>query len=202
MRLLELFAGTGSVGKVAKSLGWDVTSLDLDFRTKPDIVADILHWNFTNYAPGLFDVIWASPPCTEYSVAKTVGARDLDKADQIVKHTLEIIEYLRPKYFIIENPQTGMLKDRPFAEPTLQGHRLLQVWDAIPQTHEVMEQRLLLGPSTAVQPRLPRVRRQEAQGDSAESAQERGHRNEAHASDLIDEILQSIRNETFSSIIV
>ena len=43
MRLLELFAGTGSVGKVAKSLGWDVTSLDLDFRTKPDIVADNLH---------------------------------------------------------------------------------------------------------------------------------------------------------------
>ncbi len=43
MRLLELFAGTGSVGKVARSLGHDVVSLDMDFRTKPDIVADIMH---------------------------------------------------------------------------------------------------------------------------------------------------------------
>ena len=114
MRLLELFAGTGSVGKVAKSLGWDVTILDLDFRTKPDIVADIMHWDYKAYAPGQFDMIWASPPCTEYSTAKTVGERDLNKADSIVKHLLHILHYLQPKFYIIENPQTGMLKDRPF----------------------------------------------------------------------------------------
>jgi len=114
MRLLELFAGTGSVGKVAKSLGWDVVSLDMDFRTKPDIVADILHWDYKAYTPGQFDLIWASPPCTEYSIAKTTGTRNLDKADSVAKHTLHIIDYLQPKFFIIENPQTGMLKDRPF----------------------------------------------------------------------------------------
>ena len=114
MRLLELFSGTGSVGKVARDFGWDVVSLDMDFRMKPDIVADILHWDFKAFTPGHFDVVWASPPCTEYSLAKTVGARDLDKADSIVKRLLNILDYLQPKFYIIENPQTGMLKDRPF----------------------------------------------------------------------------------------
>ena len=63
-----------------------------------------------------FDVIWASAPCTEYSVAKTIGVRDLDTADAIVMRTLEIINYLSPRYYIIENPQTGMLKNRPFMQ--------------------------------------------------------------------------------------
>ena len=33
MKLLELFSGTGSVGKVAKELGYDVVSLDLKMPT-------------------------------------------------------------------------------------------------------------------------------------------------------------------------
>ena len=45
MRILELFSGTQSVSKAAKNMGCDVISLDMDFRTKPDIVADILRWD-------------------------------------------------------------------------------------------------------------------------------------------------------------
>jgi hypothetical protein len=114
MRLLELSSGTKSIGTVASSVGWDVVSLDMNYKTEPDIVADILHWNYKEYQPGQFDVIWASPPCTEFSRAKTVGVRKLDVADNIVKHTLRIIEYLQPKFWIMENPQTGMLKEREF----------------------------------------------------------------------------------------
>ena len=70
MKLLELFSGTKSVGKVAEQLGYEVTSLDLKHA---DIICDIMNWNYTVYESGYFDVIWASPPCTEYSCAKTVG---------------------------------------------------------------------------------------------------------------------------------
>ena len=40
--LLELFSGTGSVGEVAKNLGWHVVSLD---RHMPaDLHMDVMDW--------------------------------------------------------------------------------------------------------------------------------------------------------------
>ena len=62
----------------------------------------------------IFYVIWASPPCTEYSKAKTRGVRNLKDANSVVLKTLDIIKYLNPKYYIIENPQTGLLKNQTF----------------------------------------------------------------------------------------
>ena len=109
MRLLELFSGTGSVGKVAKQLGFEVTSLDRDMPA--DIKTDIMDWDYQAYPPKSFDVIWA-PPCTEYSKAKTVGVRDIEGSNKVVQRTLDIIEYFEPGHFIIENPQTGLLKDQ------------------------------------------------------------------------------------------
>ena len=113
MKLLELFSGTKSVGKVAEQLSYDVTSLDLK---NADINTDILEWDYKQYPVGYFDVIWASPPCTEYSKAKSRGNRNIEYANQIVLKTLEIINYLKPKYDIIENPQTGLLKSQSFMD--------------------------------------------------------------------------------------
>jgi site-specific DNA-cytosine methylase len=58
--------------------------------------------------------IWASPECKEYSIAKTHGQRDLAYADKLVKQTIKIIRYFQPRVWFIENPQTGLLKTRPF----------------------------------------------------------------------------------------
>ena len=62
MKLLELSSGTQSVGKVAKNLGYEVVALDLK---NADINCDILDWDYTTYEPCNFDIMWASPPCTE-----------------------------------------------------------------------------------------------------------------------------------------
>jgi hypothetical protein len=110
--LLELFKGTGSVGKVAEKKGFKVISLDFDKKFNPDILTDILKWDYkkANIKP---DVIWASPPCTEFSVAKTTAPRDFKLADAIVKRVLEIIAYFKPKFWFIENPR-GLLQNRNY----------------------------------------------------------------------------------------
>ena len=69
MRLLELFSGTGSVGRVFRACAWEVVSLDLDARFGADITTNILDGDFTQFPDDHFHCIWSSPPCTEYSIA-------------------------------------------------------------------------------------------------------------------------------------
>ena len=111
MKLLEMFSGTGSVGRVARDLGFSGISLDLK---NANINTDILSWDYREFDVGEFHVVWASPPCTEYSRAKTVGVLKIDYANSIVLKTLEIIDYFKPTWWVVENPQTGLLKEQPF----------------------------------------------------------------------------------------
>jgi hypothetical protein len=116
MKLLELFAGTGSIGKVARIIGIETTSLDRDMEA--DIRIDIMDWDYQSaFEPGHFDIVWASPPCTEYSAAKTIGTRDIEGSNNIVQRTLDIINYFNPRWWIIENPQTGLLKHQAMIQP-------------------------------------------------------------------------------------
>ncbi|KAK3288483.1 hypothetical protein CYMTET_4047 [Cymbomonas tetramitiformis] len=106
-RILVLFCGTGSVEQqFSKQFpGCEVVTVDIQPKWGPLHCEDILRWNYQQYKPRHFDVIWASPPCTEYSQAKTVGVRDLRAADRRVRRTLEIIKYLKPDFYFIENPR-------------------------------------------------------------------------------------------------
>jgi len=121
MRVLDLFSGTRSVAKALRP--WDeYVGVDINARLgKPTIQTDILKWDYKNagYPPGYFDVIWAGVPCTEYSKLRLVntakiGPPDIAGANKIVKRTLAILRYFKPKHWIIENPDSGSLKDQDF----------------------------------------------------------------------------------------
>ena len=118
-RLLELFCGTKSVGKAFEALGWEVVSVDILASFNPSIVADIGSWDPSVFPVGHFAAIHASPPCTEYSAARTTAKRprDLEGSDALVQKTMQIMEYLKPLVWIIENPWTGLLRKRPFMIP-------------------------------------------------------------------------------------
>ena len=109
-----MFCGTGSIGKAFKKQGWEVVSLDLNPKGGATITADVLAWDYTVFEKGHFDFVWASPPCTEYSIARTTAKtpRNFELADSIVARTLEIIGHLEPKAWLMENPASGYLKTR------------------------------------------------------------------------------------------
>lgn len=133
MKVLELFSGTHSIGKVAKKRGWEVVSLDLILPA--DIKADIMNWDYKKaYKKGEFDIITASPVCAVWSTLKTsrIGRRrktgEIETSETInrdienigkpmVDKVFEIIDYFKPKFWWIENPQTGRMKDYITSKP-------------------------------------------------------------------------------------
>jgi hypothetical protein len=112
VKVLELFSGTGSVGKCCQQVGWDVISVDS--LLPADHQVDIMDFDYKQYPKDEFDIVWASPPCTQYSKAKSRGERDIQGANKIVLKALEIIKYFDCEYWFLENPQTGKLKEQDF----------------------------------------------------------------------------------------
>jgi len=122
MKLLELYAGSRSVGKAAESLGYKVFSSDINNFEGIDYCVDILNFDVKK-VPFIPDVIWASPPCTYFSVASigkhwnkdhTPKSENALKGVEFVKKTKEIINYflkINPNLvFYMENPRGKLRK--------------------------------------------------------------------------------------------
>jgi len=123
IKLLELFAGSRSVGKVAEQLGMQVLSVDWTAYENIDIVIDIGNLA-TKDIPFIPDIIWASPDCTTYSVLALKHHREFTrpkseyaaKCDHINWHLKSLISewlLINPNLlFYIENPRGMMRKMR------------------------------------------------------------------------------------------
>lgn len=127
MKILELFAGTRSIGKAFEKNGHEVFSVewDKDFENI-DLNADIGQLTSEEILAkfGKPDVIWASPDCTTFSIAaishhrrKNEETGNLDPVsdyakfcDKVDQNVLKLIRELKPKFYFIENPRGGMRK--------------------------------------------------------------------------------------------
>ncbi len=118
MSSLELFCGTKSFSNNAWRYGHSTFTVDIDKQFQPDLCADIRDIT-PEMIPFKPDIIWASPPCTCFSVA-SIGKhwhRDhTPKTDEaiealvILDKTIELIKTLDPQYYFVENPRGKMRK--------------------------------------------------------------------------------------------
>lgn len=112
-RVLDLFAGLGGFSQAfEESERWEVVTVEIDPEFDPDIVADVFDLLPSDF--GDFDVILASPPCTQFSFAASSLERFVDGEPQtddardavsLVYHTIGLIRGLNPDFWFMENPQ-------------------------------------------------------------------------------------------------
>lgn len=126
MNILELFAGSRSIGKVGDKLGMNVFSVDWEKYKDIDLCIDVAKLKKED-VPFIPDFVWASPDCTTYSIAaisthrngtepKSNYAKQCDATNQhfisLIKEWLEINPNMT---FFIENPR-GMLRKMPWMQ--------------------------------------------------------------------------------------
>jgi|TARA_Y100001938_G_C8046534_1_gene409251 hypothetical protein len=123
MKVLELFAGSCTFSRTAKEHGHETYTIDIVDNKGINMVEDLLYVT-PQKIPFKPDVVWASPPCTTFSVASIGyhwqgGHRAyIPKTSKayiglaLVKKTLEIMEYFQPDFWYLENPR-GLLRKLP-----------------------------------------------------------------------------------------
>jgi site-specific DNA-cytosine methylase len=125
--LLELFAGSRSIGNVAEQKKMNVFSVDWQNFEGINLAIDIGEMKIQD-VPFVPDAIWASPDCTTYSIAacSTHRINSIEpksdyakKCDQVNKHFISLIKQwliINPDLvFFIENPR-GMMRKMPFMQ--------------------------------------------------------------------------------------
>lgn len=127
MVVLELFAGTRSIGKAFEQCGHKVFSVEWDKNFEDiDLYADIgtlTKDDVIQLCGCVPDVIWASPDCTTYSIAAISHHRIKEASgnlapqseyakfcDNVNQNVIKLIKELKPKYYFIENPRAGLRK--------------------------------------------------------------------------------------------
>jgi len=115
--------------------GWQVIRVDNDATFKPDIVADVRKWSWDGLTP---DLIWASPPCKEFSRESMPWCKTGNNPDiSIVLACKRIIEEVQPRYWIIENVKGAVRWLEPFLGPYRCNVGPFYLWGFFPELGDI-----------------------------------------------------------------
>lgn len=142
LRVLDLFCGLGGATTAFEERGHDVVGVDLEDAFDPDIASNLFEVKISDLVEASpapdeerpYDFIWASPPCTTFTVMaistnwqpdggpypgvteSASGRHHRPKRGQcyrniaLLEWTLEVIRQLDPRAWILENPR-GMARN-------------------------------------------------------------------------------------------
>jgi len=150
-RILDLCSGLGGASEAFVQAGCDVVRIELNelLAYVPfTATLDVKKWDEWLPDLGRFDVVIAAPPCLEFSdgfhspksryVRANGGVEGYEPDLSILQACLDIEDYLKPTWFILENVRGAGPYFKPLVGPPKQNIGGFFLWGRFP--HIVVEQ--------------------------------------------------------------
>ncbi len=139
MKMLDLFSGLGGASEAMLANGWDVKRIEVnkllqgvpntEMKDINDLAREIEEAMAQGYKPDQIKLVWASPPCTDFSLgyaskrSKAIRAGEEyhpGTAIELVKTAKHIIDMIQPQYWCIENVRGSIKYLKPIlGEPAM-----------------------------------------------------------------------------------
>jgi len=141
MRVLDLFCGLGGWSIGFRRQGFEPTGLDINDVGYPYelILDDIRDFDGSPFKDK-FEVVTASPPCTEYSSLTKISALkgqrpfpDPEKGNLLVKEAKRVIEEVQPRFWVLENVKGSLKHIYPILGVPRMRYGPWQLWGNFPR---------------------------------------------------------------------
>ena len=135
--MLDLFSGAGGASAAMVDRGWRVVTVDNNPAHHPEICAAVEEMALADAAAlswiGTVALLWASPPCTEFSRESMPWCKTGREPDlSLVRATLRIVEEVGPRWWCIENVRGSLKWLRPLLGKPLVSTGPIFLWGRLP----------------------------------------------------------------------